>query len=77
MTAPYRNAEEITPNDTEDLEKPARAIYVGGAGNLTVQLARDEDPVTFHNVLAGSVLQIVVVKVLTTGTTATNLISLR
>lgn len=77
MTAPYRTAADIVPDDDDLLESPTRAIYIGGAGDLTVLLARDEDPVTFTNVAAGSILQVLAVKVLATGTTATSLISLR
>jgi len=76
----YREAFDITPNDTTDLDKIAQGIYVGVGGDLTVHIARDDGVtpvvVTFKNVPAGFVLPIFVKRVLTT-TTATDLIGLR
>jgi len=77
----FRDAEEITPDDNEDLERPTQGIYVGGAGNITVHMARaddaDPDEITFNNVSAGTILPIWVRRVKATGTTATNLLALR
>ena len=75
LMSPAENAVAITPSDVADLPKTSRAIYVGGAGNLAVVTKRG-DTVTFQNLGAGSVLSVRVARVLSTGTTATNLINL-
>jgi len=75
----FREAFDITPDDVTDLDQSTQAIYVGGAGDLTVHLVRDDGvpvAVTFKNIIAGTVLPIFVKRVLTS-TTATDLIGLR
>lgn len=49
-----------------------RAVYVGGAGDLKVDMA-DGSTVTLEGVLAGSILPIQVSKIYATGTSATNI----
>lgn len=66
----------VTPNDNTDLTNTTRAIYIGGAGNLAVILDRDTSAVTFLAVSAGAVLPIRVRRVMSTGTTATNILAL-
>lgn len=53
-----------------------RAIYVGVAGDISVNLATTGTAVIFKNALAGSIIPIRAIKVNATGTTATNLIAL-
>ena len=65
----------ITPDDDADLTTPTRAIYVGGAGDVVVKSA-DNVTVTFSAVPAGTTLPIVTSRVMSTGTTATNLLAL-
>lgn len=76
MESPCEGAEAITAHDTDQLDFATRAIYVGGAGNIRVDMVSD-DTVTFNGVVAGTILPIRVRKVYSTGTTATNLIGLR
>ena len=73
---PSGTFQTITPNDATDLS-PAkiRGIYVGGAGNLAVQGFNDDDTITFVAVPAGTLLPIMVKKVMA-ATTATNLVGL-
>jgi len=73
-TPPARNAFAITPNDTNLLANLTRGIYVGGDGNIVLFMADDESSVTFVGVLAGTLLPLRVARVLSTGTTATNLV---
>lgn len=65
----------ITPSDTVNLEGPARALYVGGAGNISLK-PLDGAAVTLVGVPAGTLLPISVTRVNVTGTTATNLVGL-
>ena len=54
--APAVGAAAVTPNDSTDLAiSPARALYIGGAGNISVDTAAG-DTVTFSGVTAGMVL---------------------
>lgn len=72
--ASVRQAEAISPNDDTQLVPVPRGVYVGGAGNLKVDLV-DGGTVTYTNVPAGTTLMISPIKVYATGTTATNLVS--
>ena len=71
---PYAKATAVTPNDSTVLAK-TRALYVGGAGALTVTMA-DGVNATFAAVPAGTTLRIKVTKVLSTGTAATSIVAL-
>jgi len=76
VTAAASTAFAITPNDNNDLTSTARAIWVGGAGNMVVQMAGDAGQVTFSGIPAGTLLPIQVSRVLNTLTTATLIIGL-
>jgi len=84
MPAPYtsadatvsaRRAAAITPSDTASSDDPTRAIYVGGAGNLRVDMVSG-GTVTFVGLMAGTVLPVQVTRIYATSTTATNLLAL-
>lgn len=75
FTGSAEDAFAIVTNDTTDLTKNARAIYVGVTGNIICILLSGAQ-VTFNAVPAGSILPVAVKRVLATGTTATNLIGL-
>lgn len=64
----------ITKNDSTDLAVQPRGIYVGGAGDVAVVLGAAT--VTFVGAVAGSILPIAPSRVMSTGTTATNLLGL-
>lgn len=67
----------VTPSDTTVFDPPGRGLYVGVTGNVAVRMAGDESTPIFVGAQAGTVLSICVDKVLSTGTTATNMILLR
>jgi hypothetical protein len=73
-SGPATNAVGVSPHDTNDLTYTTRAIYVGGAGNLTVTIGGTN--VTLSGVTAGTMLPIRATKVLATGTTATSIVAL-
>lgn len=65
----------VTPSNTEFVYV-ANSLYVGGSGNVVVQLRDDPTTtVTFSAVPAGTILPIYAIKVLPT-TTATNILAL-
>lgn len=70
------NAAAITPADGADLPDTAYGIYVGGAGNITVDMIGIGANITFLAVPVGTVLPIIATRVYSTGTTATNLVAL-
>lgn len=65
----------ITPHDSNNIA-PTKGIYVGTAGNLKVDML-DGTTLTFTAIAAGMVHPLVVVRVYSTGTTASNIIALR
>lgn len=70
------DAKAVTPSDTVNLPNgPARAVYVGGAGNLRIITGGGTD-VTFSNLLAGQLLPVMAVRVFATNTTATNIVAI-
>lgn len=72
-SASFRGAKAITPSDSAEV--CYSAIYVGGTGNVAVTTPAG-DTLTFVAVQVGTVLPICAVKVLATGTSATNLVGL-
>lgn len=76
LIAPARNCFSITPNDTAALAVTPKAIYVGTGGTLVVRAIDSASDVTFANVGNGSILDIRVIAVRSTGTTASNLVGL-
>lgn len=72
---PLAKAFAITPADGADIAVNTRAIWVGGTGALAVIMEGDTASVTLAAVPVG-LLPIAVKRVLSTGTTATNLVGL-
>lgn len=68
------DAAAITPSDTA--ENFAVALYVGGAGNVSV-VTEAGTTTLFSGVPAGTILPIRVVKVRATGTTATTIVGFK
>lgn len=83
MPAPYsmtpdscaQNAFAVTVSDTVDLPAPARALYIGGGGNIKIN-DTGNGAVIFYNVAAGSILPVMARRVYSTDTTATNIVAL-
>jgi hypothetical protein len=69
-------AQAVTPSDTVDLTNVSRALYVGGAGAVTVILADFATTVAFAAVPAGSILPVRVSRVKATGTAATSIVAI-
>lgn len=75
LDSPADHAAAITPNDSTDLAKSTRSIWVGGAGNVELVTVSGET-VTFSGAAAGSIIPIRAQRVRATGTTATNLVGM-
>ena len=72
-TFPARGYQAVTPSDNTVLN--CRALYIGGTGNVVLQMPDREEVVTFNNVLAGTILPVSARRVLA-ATTATNIVAL-
>lgn len=75
LDSPAINAAAVTKHDTNDLTYASRALYIGVTGDVVVNMAGTGSAITFKAVPVG-VLPIRVTRVLSTGTTATDIVSL-
>jgi len=75
-TAPAIGAAAVTPSDSADLPRLARALYVGSNGAISVICEDGGAAVTFSNLTAGQILPLRIKRVRSTGTTATNIVAL-
>lgn len=67
-------ARAVTPSDSVNLTYPS-VVFVGGAGNIQVTTAQG-DQVTFNGAQSGQVLPVQVIRVWSTGTTATSIVAI-
>lgn len=68
-------AAAVTPSDVTVLEV-TQGLYVGVGGNVALILAGDTVAVTFKNVAQGAIMPVAATKVMSTNTTATDLVAL-
>lgn len=73
---PSRKPYAVTPHDTNALTEVPKAIYVGTAGNVVLRGVGASADVTFKNVTAGQILDVVPSHIRATGTTAADIIAL-
>jgi len=73
-TVSAHSATAVTPGDSTDIPV-TRALYIGTTGDVAVRMADDENSVTFTAVAVG-IFPIQVSRVLSTGTTASNIVAL-
>ena len=73
LSAPASGGAAITPHDTNEII-PTRALYIGVSGHVKVTTVEGID-LTFSNVPVG-ILPVRCKKVFSTGTTATNIVSM-
>jgi hypothetical protein len=74
-TEPARDAAAVTPSDSAQISPVARALYVGGSGDIKL-VTEEGTTVTFQDIVAGSLLPVKATKVFATDTTATNIVAL-
>lgn len=72
-TDPISGLVAVTPNDSTDLAKTTRAVYIGTAGDLKVDMA-DGTTGTFNS--AEGLLPIAVTRIYSTGTAAQDILAL-
>lgn len=76
LDSPALYAFSVTPDDTANLEVTSRSLYIGGAGDVSVEMAGDNSNVIFSSVNSSTILPIRVLKVHATGTTANGIVGL-
>lgn len=75
-TVSAHRASAVTTSDSTIYQQPTRALYIGGSGNITVDMADGGTSVLFAGVLSGTILPIQVTRIYATGTTATSIVAL-
>lgn len=80
LFGPVSDGFAITPNANSFFAYTTRKIYVGGTGNVEVELASSltdaNSVVTFYNVPSGTTLDVRAVRCLEGNTTATRILGL-
>ena len=76
LSSPAEHAAAVTPSDSADLANSSRALWVGGAGNVSLDLVGSGSAIVFLAVPEGSLLPIRAKRVRSTATTATNIVSI-
>jgi hypothetical protein len=66
----------VTPSDTTDLTTVTRGIYVGVAGNITVDSADGDTTILFTAIAIGMIHALKVKRVRATGTSASGIVAI-
>ena len=75
LSGPALHAFAVTPHDSNPLAETTRALYVGSAGSIAVVMASGAS-VNFAVVPSGTVLPVRVTRVMSTGTSAADILGL-
>lgn len=75
LTSPAENAVAVTPHNSTDLTIATRALWIGGAGNISVEMVGGQSAVVFTGIPAGTLLPLRVTRVNSTSTTATSIVA--
>ena len=75
LNDPILDGAAVAPSDGDDLLVSSRALYIGGDGDLAVELVSGNS-VTLAGVKGGTLIPIRATKVLSSGTTATGIVAL-
>lgn len=76
LSAPAADCFALNANDSADLPKATKAIYVGVGGDIRIRALDSDSDVTLQGVPSGSILPIRLRALRVTGTTAGNIIGL-
>ena len=75
LESPAEGLLAVTPDDETDLAQVSRGLYIGGGGNVAVTM-KDGSTGTFVGLDTAAIIPVRAVRVLATGTTATNILAL-
>ena len=76
LMAPAGDCFAIAPDDSSELTRATKAIYVGQAGDIALVPVRGSSAVIFRNVPAGTILDVRVRAIRATGTNAGDIVGL-
>ncbi|MZH02499.1 MAG: hypothetical protein F3745_03625 [Nitrospinae bacterium] len=76
LTSPARNGFSVVPDDGTDLPVNCRSLFIGGEGDLSAILVGDSSSIIFKNIPQGTILPVSVKRVLSSLTTATEIVGL-
>lgn len=76
LIAPAQVCFHVTPHDTQELEAVTKAIYVGQGGDVTLRAVDSTSDTIFRNVQTGSILDVRVSAIRSTGTSASDIVGL-
>ena len=71
---PFKWAEVVTPDDLVNLSQPARGLWIGGSGAVSVEMYGG-GTVIFSGIPAGTLLPVQVTRVNFTGTSASLIVA--
>jgi hypothetical protein len=74
LLGPANDGAAVTPNDSTDLPTVSKRLWIGGAGNVTLNTVAGTTLV-YTNVAAGTYLRVRAARVFSTGTTASNIVA--
>ena len=72
---PAKSLRAVTPNDTNELEYVAKALFIGTGGTLSL-IAQEDTAAVSLTVVAGQIVPVRAKIVRSTGTTATGIVAL-
>jgi hypothetical protein len=72
---PAKSLRAVTPNDTNELEYVAKALFIGTGGTLSL-IAQEDTAAVSLTVVAGQIVPVRAKIVRATGTTATGIVAL-
>jgi hypothetical protein len=75
VNSPITAMDAVTPSDTLDLAVPCRAVWAGVAGNISIIAADDSVAVLLKGVPAGQWVPVQAKRILSTNTTATDIVA--
>lgn len=76
-TSPARGAVAVTASDSTLVSPPFKALFIGTSGNVALKVPGSTTAVTFKNLASGSILPVKAEVVMSTNTTATDIVGLR
>jgi seryl-tRNA synthetase len=75
LDGPATHAFSVTPHDSNELPETTRALYVGGAGTISLVLVSGAE-VTLANVASSSIIPLRATRIKATGTSATLIVGM-
>ncbi|HEX5213310.1 MAG TPA: hypothetical protein VFW22_16415 [Pseudolabrys sp.] len=72
---PARQANMVTPHDTNPLPVVAKGLYIGGGGDVTVRAVDSPADAVYKAMPAGSYINVQIAYVRNTGTSATFIVA--